>query len=101
MLVLSRKCEESVVIGSPDGPEWLIKITVVGIRGGRVKLGFEAPVGIRIDRAELLEQQQPHGPSRRGQSREETATKQQIERWDDDGGETKCEVPSSSSRTSR
>ena len=49
MLVLSRKLDESVII---DGN---IKITVVKIQGDKVRLGFEAPEAIRIDREEVHE----------------------------------------------
>jgi len=42
MLVLSRKHCESVVVGDPDGVERLLKVTVLEIHGGRVRLGFEA-----------------------------------------------------------
>ena len=41
MLVLSRKNRESVVIGGSDGIHRLLKVTVLGIRGAHVKLGFE------------------------------------------------------------
>ncbi len=49
MLVVSRKENESVVI---DGR---IKVTVVEIKGGRIRLGFEAPQDVPICRSELLE----------------------------------------------
>jgi carbon storage regulator len=47
MLVLSRKPGEKVVIGSK------IKVTVVEVKGDRVRLAFEAPDQVRILRAEL------------------------------------------------
>lgn len=47
MLVLSRKKEEEIVIGKN------IVIKVVQIRGGRVKLGIEAPKNVRVVRGEL------------------------------------------------
>lgn len=47
MLVLTRKSGESVVI---DGN---IKLTVVQIAPGRVKIGIEAPAHVTIDRAEV------------------------------------------------
>lgn len=49
MLVLSRKKNESIVI---DGG---IEITVVEIRGGKVRLGFSAPKGIKVHRSEVAE----------------------------------------------
>ena len=42
MLILSRSSRESVVVGGPKGAERLLKVTVLEIRGGRVRLGFEA-----------------------------------------------------------
>jgi len=49
MLILTRRTEESVVINGD------IKITVLGIELGQVKLGFEAPEEVIIMRGELLE----------------------------------------------
>ena len=49
MLVLTRRNNESVII---DGD---IKITVLGIDRGQVRLGFEAPKEVNIVREELLE----------------------------------------------
>ena len=51
MLVLSRKPGEQVVLG--DG----ITLTVVEVRGGRVRLAFDAPAQVRIRRAELARRQ--------------------------------------------
>ncbi|MCS6866397.1 MAG: carbon storage regulator [Gemmataceae bacterium] len=47
MLVLTRRPSESIIIGHN------IKITVVSVGPGRVKLGIEAPPEIRIDRKEI------------------------------------------------
>lgn len=47
MLVLSRKKEESIVIGNN------IRVTVLEIRGNRVRLGIEAPASVAIRRQEL------------------------------------------------
>lgn len=49
MLLLSRKCQEVIVI-TPKGFESPIKVTVIEIRGGSVKLGFEADPAIPIHR---------------------------------------------------
>ena len=51
MLVLSREKDQSVYINGEE-----IKITVVDIRGGRVRLGIEAPAHMSIYREELYEQ---------------------------------------------
>ena len=47
MLVLSRKAEESMYIGDN------IKITVLDIRGGQVRIGITAPEDIKIHREEV------------------------------------------------
>ena len=49
MLVLSRKLDESIVIGDD------IVIKVVSIDNGVVKLGIEAPKDISIIRDELIQ----------------------------------------------
>jgi carbon storage regulator len=53
MLVLSRKQNEEIII---DGQ---IRITVVEISGGRVKLGVSAPLEIPVHRAELNRRLRP------------------------------------------
>lgn len=52
MLVLSRKLNETIVIGGD------IRIKVVGINGGQVRLGIEAPGDVRVMREELLSRDQ-------------------------------------------
>lgn len=49
MLVLSRKLAETIII---DGN---IHITVVALKGDRVRLGIAAPADVRVDRAEIHE----------------------------------------------
>jgi carbon storage regulator CsrA len=53
MLVLTRKPDESVVITTASGEE--IVVSVLGVIGQQVRLGFDADESIAIDRAELLE----------------------------------------------
>lgn len=53
MLVLSRRQQESVMIGTPDGGSSLCKVTVLEIKGGRVKLAFEVDRGVPVHRFEL------------------------------------------------
>ena len=55
MLVLSRKNRESVVVGGADGFHRLLKVTVLGIQGTHVKLGFEVDAGVPVHRAEVWE----------------------------------------------
>ncbi len=56
MLVLSRKKLESIVIDEQ------IIITVVEIRGDKVRLGIEAPRDISIKRCELEDRHQSEPP---------------------------------------
>ncbi len=56
MLVLTRKTQESVIVGSVDGFEPVLKITVLQINGGKVRLGFEVNASIPIHRCEIWEQ---------------------------------------------
>ena len=55
MLVLSRKSNESVVVGGPNGVERLLKVTVLGIRDGKVRLGFETGTDFPVHRWEVWE----------------------------------------------
>ena len=55
MLVLSRKIQESVVIGGCDGFERVLKVTVVEIEGGRVRLGFQVDKDVPVHRWEVWE----------------------------------------------
>jgi carbon storage regulator CsrA len=53
MLVLSRKNREAVVIGGTVGCERMIKVTVIGIKNGQVRLGFEADADVPVHRLEV------------------------------------------------
>lgn len=55
MLVLSRKCQEAVVVAGADGVRVLLKVTVLEIEGGKVRLGFEADKGVPVHRLEVWE----------------------------------------------
>lgn len=52
MLVLTRKLNEEIIIGDN------IRITVVEVAPGRVKIGVSAPKSVRVDRAEIHEKKQ-------------------------------------------
>lgn len=47
MLVLTRKRDQSIIIGDD------IKITIVDVRGDQVKVGIEAPRNISVHREEV------------------------------------------------
>ena len=49
MLVLSRQRDESIIIGDN------VVITIVDVRGDRVRLGIEAPREISVHRREVYE----------------------------------------------
>ncbi len=55
MLVLTRKNQESVVIGGADGFHRLLKVTVLQITRGRVRLGFDVDPGVPVYRSEVWE----------------------------------------------
>jgi carbon storage regulator len=53
MLVLSRKIQESVVVGGSVGFERVLKVTVLEINGVKVRLGFEIDKEVPVHRAEV------------------------------------------------
>ncbi len=48
MLVLSRKSDQKIAIGSE------IVLTVVAVKGNRVTIGIDAPRSVQIQRSELV-----------------------------------------------
>lgn len=56
MLVLSRKQEESVVVGGSNNLAQVLKVTVLEIGTEQVKLGFEAHGDVPVHRWEVWEQ---------------------------------------------
>ena len=56
MLVLSRKRDERIVIGDN------IVITVVDVRGDKVRLGIEAPPEIPVHRQEVVDAMRRNTP---------------------------------------
>ena len=49
MLVLSRQKDESIIIGDD------VEITIVDVRGDKVRLGINAPKSISVHRKEVYE----------------------------------------------
>jgi carbon storage regulator len=58
MLVLSRKKNQAIVLGS--GPD-VVTIVVVEIRGDKVRLGIEAPKEVPVHRLEIYDAIQREG----------------------------------------
>lgn len=69
MLVLSRKSRESVVIGGADGLHRVVKVTVLGIKGANVKLGFEVDPQVPVHRSEVWERIHGNGHAERLEQR--------------------------------
>ena len=52
MLILTRRVQETVVIGHG---ERAIRVTVLGVKGHHVRVGIDAPKDIEIHREEVYE----------------------------------------------
>ena len=61
MLVLSRKVRETIIVGGGGGFPGTLKVTVLELSGGKVKLGFEADAAIPVHRAEIWERMSASG----------------------------------------
>ena len=55
MLVLTRKSQESVVVGGSAGFERMLKVTVLEINPRAVRLGFEIDKEVPVHRWEVWE----------------------------------------------
>jgi len=53
MLVLTRKTQEAVVVGGSVDVDPTLIVTVLEIRSGRVKLGFEVAKDVPVHRQEV------------------------------------------------
>lgn len=51
MLVLLRKCSETIVITAPDGTR--ITLMVIEVRGDKVRIGVDAPKDWAVHRGEI------------------------------------------------
>ena len=63
MLVLSRHRNETIVLGDN------IRVTIVDVRGDKVRLGIEAPADVSIHRLEVYEAIQREGEKRNGEGK--------------------------------
>jgi carbon storage regulator len=52
MLVLGRRPGESVICGEGENA---LTVTILEIRGNTIRIGFDAPAHIRVNRAEVAE----------------------------------------------
>jgi len=57
MLVLSRKIDESILIGED------VEVTILRIVGNKVRLGIKAPHDVSILRTELLQSEETSQPT--------------------------------------
>ena len=53
MLVLTRKSHQEIIIGDN------IRLTILDIRGGRVKVGVVAPEDVNVFRKEIADRERP------------------------------------------
>ena len=74
MLVLTRKPEESIILGSD------IEIKILGIEDGKVKLGIEAPKNVEIHRKEVYLEIQEENRQAAGQKIDADALKKMMEK---------------------
>ena len=69
MLILTRRVNETLMIG--DG----ITITVLGVKGGQVRLGINAPRDVAIHREEVLHRMGGEGEPAKSSAPEATPEK--------------------------
>lgn len=68
MLVLSRKNNESVVVGDRGDGDRRLVVTVLEIRAGRVKLGFDVDADVPVHRWEVWQRIQSEGGQTNGRA---------------------------------
>lgn len=73
MLILTRKPEQSILIGED------IVVTVLAVEGDRVKLGIRAPAHITVLREEVRRAVQGENRRAAAQARDRTAAAQALE----------------------
>lgn len=78
MLVLSRQKDESIMIGDD------VEITIVDVRGDKVRLGVNAPRSISVHRKEIYEAIQREQAEKENRERHANLQKTAKERKDED-----------------
>lgn len=73
MLVLSRQRDESIIIGDD------IVITIVDIRGDKVRIGIQAPTEIPVHRQEVYDLIQRENAMRRNSQRPASVEPEQAD----------------------
>jgi carbon storage regulator len=53
MLILTRQSQESVIVGGSGGFERMLKVTVLEISPGKVRLGFDVDKQVPVHRSEV------------------------------------------------
>ena len=76
MLVLSRQRDESIIVGDN------VQITIVDIRGDKVRLGIEAPPHISVHRKEVFDAIQRENRKAAGVTSEDLAAAAPPKRLD-------------------
>jgi carbon storage regulator len=61
MLVLTRRSNESVVVGRAGSSDPLLTVTVLEISGSKVRLGFKGDADVPIHRSEIWERIRTNG----------------------------------------
>ncbi len=59
MLILTRKVGESIMIGDS------VEVKILGLRGGQIKVGIEAPKDLKVHREEIYERIRAEEESKR------------------------------------
>ena len=78
MLVLSRQRDESIMIGDD------VEITIVDVRGDKVRLGITAPKQIPVHRREIYDAIQREKAQKAGGETDKPASKDQAEKTAED-----------------
>ncbi len=71
MLVITRREGEEVVIGDPKNPIGVVRIA--SVKGERVRIAFDFPRDVEINRREIANQILQQGPEVIGSIKPETA----------------------------